>query len=57
MTKSKMKIAGLEGLSTLSNKDLADKLAAFILQYFEQDEFTLTQRPKVQAVQTPKAAK
>jgi len=49
-----MKTVGLEGLSTLTNKQLADKIAAFIPQYFEQDEFTLTQKPRVQAVKAPK---
>jgi pantothenate kinase len=57
MAKAKPKIIVLEGLSVLSNKELEVAISSFVQRIFEQDEFVLTQKPKVQAVQVPKAAR
>jgi hypothetical protein len=55
MAKLKTKIVVFEGETELSNKELADCLTAAI-ETFAVDEFKLTQKPHVQAAQSPKAS-
>jgi hypothetical protein len=57
MAKATTKIVTLEGTTELSNKQLAEAIRRIVFEHLAFSDYKLTQTPRVQAAQAPKASK